>query len=233
MAAPHESNHILAALSATLRRRLLDHCEQVPLTAGQELHRRGRNITHVYFIQSGVVAKLIEMKDARAAEAGMVGREGMVPSLPFVNGSTGWLTAIVQNPGHALRIKAATLLRHLAGASADQQVFHRYTAAFLAQVSQSAACNSLHIAEKRCCRWLLMTLDRVEADTFMLTQATIARMLGVRRVRISAVAAGLQERGLIRYSRGNVRVLNRAGLERACCECYSLNRKAMQRFMGA
>ena len=160
------------------------------------------------------------MKGGATAEAGMVGREGMVCLCTFLVCDTTPFQAVVQNPGEALRMKAEVFKAEVRRNTGLTSILHRYTDAFLTQVSYSAACNRLHTVEERCCRWLLMTHDRAEPDHFTLTQEFLAQMLGVQRTSVPEVARSLQGAGLIRYSRGKVKILDRPGLEAASCECY-------------
>jgi CRP-like cAMP-binding protein len=212
-------NKLLALLPATEQRRLLPHVERVPLQAGEVLFEVGK-IQHVYFPISGVTSKVVVMDDGDIMEAGMVGREGMVPLCLLLDLDSTPFRAVVQNAGEAWRMKASAFKELMAPGQLVHSSLLRFAAAFMAQVSQSAACNRLHPLEKRYCRWLLMTHDRLEGNRFILKQEFAAGMLGVRRMTITPVARKLQQAGLIRYSRARITILDRRGLEAVCCECY-------------
>lgn len=212
-------NKLLALLPVTELRRLAPHLELVTLDTGQLLLDLGM-ISHVYFPVSGVIAKVVRMDDGDGIEAGMIGKEGMVPLCLFLNLDSTPFRAVVQNPGAAWRIPADVFKTCVKPGQLLHLVLLRFTAAFMAQVSQSAGCNRLHPLSKRYCRWLLMTHDRLEADQFALKQEFAARQLGVRRMTITPVASKLQQAGLLRYSRGRITIVDRPGLESASCECY-------------
>lgn len=221
---PLTDNKLLARLPLKELRRLEPHLDLVSLAAGQVILDKGR-ISHVYFPTSGVISKFVRMDDGDSIEAGMVGNEGMVPLCLFLELDSTPFDALVQNAGEALRMKARAFHALVRPGQLVHSVLLRFAAAFMAQVSQAAGCHRLHPLEKRYCRWLLMTHDRVGANQFTLKQASAAAMLGVRRMSISPAARKLQAAGLIRYSRGRITVLNRPGLETASCECYRWIRK--------
>ena len=212
-------NRLLAALPRNDYLRLAPRLEVIPLVLGEVLYEPGQPIPYVHFPTRGVIATMVRMKDGATAEAGMVGREGMVCVCTFLEVDITPFQATVENPGEALRMKALDFRAEVARSVSLHRLMQRYVDAFLVLVSQSAACNGLHSLEQRCARWLLMTQDRVEQD-FFLTQEFLAKKLGVLRTSVSEVAHKLQKAGLIRYSRGRVTVLNRKGLEALSCECY-------------
>jgi len=212
-------NTLLAALPAKEHRRLAPHLERVPLKPGQLLFDLGK-ISHVFFPTSGVISKVVRMNDGDGVEAGMVGKEGMVPLCLFMELDSTPFRAIVQNAGDAWRVEAADFRALVRPGQIVHSVLLRFAAAFMAQVSQSAGCNRLHPLEKRYCRWLLMTHDRLDSNEIILKQEFAAGMLGVRRMTITPVAKKLQDTGLIRYSRGRVTILDRPRLEATSCECY-------------
>lgn len=213
------ANKLIGALPASEYRWLAPFLEPVPLQVGQVLLDRGK-IAWVFFPGSGVVTKIVQMEDGAQMEAGMIGNEGMVPLCLFLELDRTPFHAVVQNPGQALRISAKEFKAHVRPGQPFHTILLRFAAAFMAQVSLSAACNHLHHLNKRYCRWLLMTHDRLGVDQFMFTQKSVAGMLGVRRMSITPIARRLQRDGLIRYSRGKMAILDRKGLERATCECY-------------
>lgn len=138
----------------------------------------------------------------------------------------------VQVPGAGLRMKAALFKKELARSASLRAVMHRYAHALFNQVAQSAACNRFHTLEQRCCRWMLMTHDRMQSAEFLLTQEFLAMMLGVQRTGVSGAAGALQRAGLIRYTRGNVTILDRRGLKRRACECYGVSKREFDRLLG-
>ncbi|MEO8620429.1 MAG: Crp/Fnr family transcriptional regulator, partial [bacterium] len=168
-----------------------------------------------------------------AAEVGTIGNEGMVGIEVFLGGRAGLHETVVQVAGVSLRAKASVLADGASEHPVLRRLLRQCTQEYLTQVAQTAACNGLHAIEPRCARWLLMTHDRVGgAETFGLTQEYLAVMLGVRRGGVTVAAGALQKAGLIRYRRGGVHVLDRAGLEAAACECYGLVRNYFDRRLG-
>ena len=211
---------LLAALPAASYRRLLSGLQPVALQFGEVLYEAGREMRHVYFPGDSLVSLLTPVNGHRALEVGMVGPEGMV-GLPVALGrAVSPVRALVQGAGGAMRMKSARFSREMRDSPLLRQGVLRYAHALLTQVSQTAACNRFHRVEQRLARWLLMTRDRVRSDQFRLTQEFLAHMLGVRRVGVTRAASSLQERMLIAYRRGNIRILDGDGLEGAACECY-------------
>jgi CRP-like cAMP-binding protein len=223
-ATPRIPNKLLAALPAGSYRRLRSGLEPVALQFGDVLYEAGRRMRHVYFPGNSLVSLLTLVNGHLALEVGMVGREGMV-GLPLALGrAVSPVRALVQGAGSAMRMTSARFSREMRKTPTLQQGVYRYADALLAQVSQTAACNRFHQVEQRLARWLLMTRDRVRSDEFRLTQEFLAHMLGVRRVGVTRAARSLQERKLIEYSRGGIRILDGKGLEAAACECYRIVR---------
>ena len=179
-------------------------------------------IRHVYFPVSCVISVHTRMQDGVAVEIVTVGREGMVGLPIFLGGGQTPTTAFCQIAGRSLRMSADAFRAALAVNPVLNTLLLRYTQALLTQVSQSAACNRVHPVEERCARWLLSTHDNVAGEGFELTQEFLAEMLGVRRPRVSVAASILQRAGFIRYSRGRIQIVDRAGLEGAACECYGV-----------
>jgi CRP-like cAMP-binding protein len=188
---------------------------------------------YVYFPLSGVISIHTRMREGMAVEIATVGREGMVGLEIFLGGGPTHASAFCQVPGRALRVDAASFRRAVRDSEPLTALLLRYVQAVLGQISQSAACNRVHSMEERCARWLLMTHDRMNGDRFDLTQEFLAEMLGVRRPSVSVAASILQRAGLIRYSRGRVEVIDRAGLESAACECYGVIAREYDRLIGA
>jgi CRP-like cAMP-binding protein len=206
--------------------------EPVTLESGAMLAPAGEVLDHVYFPDTCVVSYVSRMADGSAVEVGTVGHEGLVSVTLFLDGGRSQSDALVQIPGAARRAPAAEVVAGADERPDFRRFVHRYTQAYLTQVAQTAACNRLHHLEARCARWLLMTHDRVsQGERFPLTQEFLAVMLGVRRAGVSLAANALRDAGLIRYSRGAVRVLDRAGLEAAACECYRIVRREFDRLL--
>jgi CRP-like cAMP-binding protein len=226
------ANRLLGLLTARDYKRLLPHLERVVLEYRKSLYRADKKIEFVYFIETGVGSLVNTMTNGRAAEVGTIGNEGVV-GLPLVLGDDRAPTSVyVQVPGEGLRMKASLFNEELARSPTMQAVMLRYVHALFNQVAQSAACNHFHSLEQRCCRWLLMTRDRMQADEFLLTQEFLAMMLGVQRSGVSIAAGGLQRAGLITYKRGNVTILNGPRLRKLSCECYGVSKREFDRLLG-
>jgi CRP-like cAMP-binding protein len=225
-------NKILAALSAKEYARLLPHLELVSLPLGQILYKTDEQIKYVYFPNSGVVSFVAHMKEGASIEVGLAGCEGMV-GVPILFGDdVSQNEAIVQIADGAMRMKASVLVEELKGDGELEPLLMRFALALMKQVSQTAACNRNHHIGQRLARWLLTCHDRVKGDELKLTQEFIAEMLGTRRSGVSEAAAILQEAGLIRYSRGNIKILDRVGLEKFACECHATVKLASDRLLG-
>jgi CRP-like cAMP-binding protein len=226
------ANRLLGLLSPRDYRRLGPHLHGIPLGYRQSLYRANKRIEFVYFIETGVGSLVNTMANGQAAEVGTIGNEGLV-GLPVVFGDDRAPTSVyVQVPGAGLRMQAAAFKNELARSASMRAVMLRYAHAFFNQVAQSAACNHFHSLEQRCCRWLLMTHDRMQSDEFLLTQEFLAMMLGVQRTGVTAAAGALQRAGLIRYKHGNVTIIDRRGLLRRSCECYGVSKKEFDRLLG-
>jgi CRP-like cAMP-binding protein len=217
-------NSLLAALPHAEYERLLADFETVVLRFGDVLYEPGDTIDHVYFPNVSLVSLLTLVDGHLALEVGLIGRDGMV-GVPLILGhKTSPVRALVQGGGTALRISAAKFLRHFRLSPALQKELYRYTFALMAQISQTAACNRFHVVEQRLARWLLMTHDRVKSSEFRMTHEFLGHMLGVRRVGVTRAARALQLQGLIRYTRGDIVITDRKGLEAAACPCYEIVR---------
>jgi len=226
------ANRLLGLLPPRDYRRLQPHLQAVALDYRQSLYSANEPIGFVYFIETGVGSLVNTMANGQAAEVGTIGSEGMV-GLPLLLGDDRAPTSVyIQVPGAGLRMKAALFKRELVQSASMRAVMLRYAHAFFNQVAQSAACNHFHSLQQRCCRWLLMTHDRMQSDEFLLTQEFLAMMLGVQRTGVTAAAGALQRAGLIRYRRGIVTMLDRDGLERRSCECYGVSKLAFDRLLG-
>ncbi|HEV2562661.1 MAG TPA: Crp/Fnr family transcriptional regulator [Rhizomicrobium sp.] len=225
-------NRLLASLPQQDYERLQVHLEPTELAYRRVLYRANKPIEHVYFVETGVASLVSTMKNGDASEVGTIGNEGIV-GLPVVFGDKQAPTQVyMQVPGTGLQMKAALFREILRQNPAMLMSMLRYAHAFFNQVAQSAACAHHHLLEQRCCRWLLMTRDRMQTDEFLLTQEFLAMMLGVRRAGVTVAAQSLQRAGLIEYSRGHVAILDRAGLRKRSCECYEITKKEFDRLLG-
>ncbi len=228
---PH-ANRLLGLLPPRDYQRLRPHLHRIPLEYKKSLYRANKPIEFVYFIETGVGSLVNTMKNGNAAEVGTIGNEGVV-GLPIVFGDNRAPTSVyVQVPSAGLRMKAALFKKELTRSASMRAVMLHYAHAFFNQVAQSAACNQFHSIEQRCCRWMLMTRDRMQSDDFLLTQEFLAMMLGVQRTGVTAAAGALQRAGLICYKRGNVTIMNRRGLIRRSCECYAVSKREFDRLLG-
>jgi CRP-like cAMP-binding protein len=225
------ANRLLGLLPASAYERLRPHLHRIPLEYRQSLYRANKPIEFVYFVEAGVGSLVNTMRNGQAAEVGTIGNEGLV-GLPIVFGDDRSPTSVyVQVPGAGLRMKATLFKRELARSASMRTVMLHYAHAFFNQVAQSAACNQFHSIQQRCCRWLLMTHDRMQSNEFLLTQEFLAMMLGVQRTGVTTAAGALQRAGLIRYSRGNVTIIDRRELIRRSCECYGISKKEFDRLL--
>lgn len=229
---PAIANHLLAALPRTEYQRLLAGLELVTLTFGKVLYEPGHPIRHVYFPNDSLVSLLTLADGHLPLEVGMVGREGMVGTPISLGTNVSPVRALVQGSGTAMRMTSARFRKEFRQCPPLQRALYRYVHVLMAQVTQTAACNRFHVVEARLARWLLMTRDRVQSNEFRLTHEFLAHMLGVRRVGVTKAAGALQQRKLIDYSRGNIRILDRKGLETASCRCYQIVKDMHDRAPG-
>lgn len=206
--------------------------QRIDVAAGHVLYKAHGPIDYAYFPLSCVTSAVAVMRDGSAIEVATVGKEGAVELPTFLAAETSPNRIIIQIGGETLRIEAGVLRDAALQNQPLREVLVRYTVAFLAQVSQSVACNGLHPIEKRCCRWLLLTQDRVGADEMPLTHEFLAMMLGVRRASVGEVLGSLQEQKLIRNSRGNITVVDRKRLEATACECFESVNAEYRRQLG-
>ena len=227
-----ERNRLLLALPRTAYRAVLRDLEPVTLPHGAVLFEARDPITHVYFPQRCVVSLLAAAGDGPGVEVGLIGNEGMVGLAVFLGAKSSTTQAVLQIPDGAWRMKVAAFSRAIDREPSLRRVLERYTQSLISQVTQGLACNQRHAVGPRCARWLLMAHDRVGADRFELTHEFLGQMLGARRPTVTLTAQGLQELGLIRYARGFITVLDRAGLESAACACYDIMEADYVRALG-
>ncbi|HUS13058.1 MAG TPA: Crp/Fnr family transcriptional regulator [Pyrinomonadaceae bacterium] len=219
---PAIANELLAGLPKKEYQALESHLEEIPLVFEQILYKPDVLISDVYFPNSGVISLLAGLNERATLEVGLVGKEGMLGLAVFlgVNGSPN--RAVVQGAGSAMKMKATAFRRECNNGGSLPRLLQRYTHSLLTQITQSAVCNQFHSVEARLARWLLMTHDRMANDEFQLTQEFLSNMLAVRRECVNKAAGKLQKRDLITYSRGRLKVLDRAGLEASACGCYEI-----------
>jgi CRP-like cAMP-binding protein len=227
-----DQNHLLAALPAADFERLAGHLEWVPLLLGEILYEPGGQLQHAYFPTTAIVSLHYVLESGASAEIAGVGNEGIVGIALFMGGDTTPSSAVVQTAGHAYRLPRRLLKQEFDRAGPVLHLLLRYTQALITQMTQTAVCNRHHSVEQQLCRWLLMTLDRIPSGQLVMTQELVASMLGVRREGITEAAGNLQRAGLIRYRRGHISVLERAGLETRSCECYAAVRKEFGRLLS-
>lgn len=226
------NNRLLASLPREEYERLVPYLEPVFLDFKRELYQPNVLIEFVYFPLEGVCSLLSLTSEGDLIEVATVGNEGMVGLPVFLGARQIPGIAMSQVPGNALRMRAKDLQNQVTHGTSLYDVLHRYTQALFNFISQSALCNRVHSIEQRCCRWLLLTRDRVETDEFPLTHEFLSQMLGVRRAAVSEVAAKLKNAGFITYVYGKITILDRAGLEATSCECYELIKAEFERLIG-
>ena len=227
------SNQLLAALPAAELQRWSPHLEPVDLTLGQVLSESGSTMAHVYFPTTAIVSLLYVMENGASAEIAVVGKEGIVGVSLFMGGESTLSRAVVQSAGHGVRLKARFMKEEFDRAGPVMHLLLRYTQALITQMAQTAVCNRHHTLDQQLCRWLLLSLDRLQCSDLIMTQELIANMLGVRREGVTEGALKLQKAGLIRYGRGRISVRDRAGLEKRTCECYAVVKKEYDRLLPA
>lgn len=234
MPIPHSQvqNHLLALLSAAEFEPLAAHLELVRLRLGDMLYEPGAQLQHAYFPTTAIVSLHYVLESGASAESAGVGNEGMVGIALFMGGNTTPSSAVVQTAGHAYRLPACVLTQEFDRAGQLQLLLLRYTQALMTQMSQTAVCNRHHSVEQQLCRWLLLTLDRAPSLELVMTQELVASMLGVRREGITEAAGNLQRASVIRYRRGHIEVLERAGLEARVCECYAVVKQELIRLLS-
>ena len=224
-------NHLLAALPEAESQRWLPQLERVEMPLGQVLYESGGTLSHVYFPTTAIVSLLYVMENGASAEIAVVGNEGIVGISLFMGGDSTSSRAVVQSAGLGLRLKAQVMKDDFNRAGPVLHLLLRYTQALITQMAQTAVCNRHHSLDQQLCRWLLLSLDRLQGNELVMTQELIANMLGVRREGVTEGALKLQQAGLIRYARGHISVLDRDGLEKRSCECYGVVKKEYDRLL--
>ncbi len=226
------ANQLLARLAKSELDKFITKLSPVPIEIGDVLYEPEGRIEYVYFPTTGVISLLAAFEDGGSVEAGLMGAEGMLGTSVILGAETTPHLALVQANGHAFKMSVRDLKSFVQNDGGQlREVLLRYTNALFTQVAQTAGCNRAHTLEQRLARWLLLTHDRVPGDEFELTQDFLSRMLGVRRAGVSVAANTLREMGAINYQRGNVKVLDRKGLEQASCECYQVVKEEYERLL--
>ena len=225
-----KQNHLLSALPEAEWLRWLPQLESVDLPLGKVLYESGGLQSHVYFPTTAIVSLLYVMENGASAEIAVVGNEGVVGISLFMGGESTTSRAVVQSAGRAFRLSAAVMKDEFNRAPVLHLML-RYTQALITQMAQTAVCNRHHSLDQQLCRWLLLSLDRLEGYELVMTQELISNMLGVRREGVTESALKLQKDGLIRYARGRIEVLDRAGIEDRCCECYQVVKTEYDRLL--
>ena len=224
-------NQLLAALPADELATLVADLELVLMPLGEMVYEPGEQLTHAYFPTTAIISLHYVMESGATAEAAGVGHEGVVGISLFMGGDSTSSSAVVQTAGQAYRLHRHKLMQAFNRADAFQRLLLRYTQGLVTQMMQTAACNRHHHVEQQLCRWLLLTLDRLQSRELIMTQELVASLLGVRREGVTEAAGRLQHAGLIRYRRGHITVLDRARLETHSCECYGVVKKEMSRLL--
>jgi CRP-like cAMP-binding protein len=222
---------LLAALPDAESQRWLPLLESIDLQLGQVLYESGTTLSHVYFPTTAIVSLLYVMENGASAEIAVVGNEGIVGISLFMGGESTSSRAVVQSAGKGFRLKAQMMKEEFNRAGPVLHLLLRYTQALITQMSQTAVCNRHHTLDQQLCRWLLLSLDRLDGNQLVMTQELIANMLGVRREGVTEGALKLQHAGLIQYARGHITVLDRAALEKRSCECYAVVKREYERLL--
>jgi len=224
-------NHLLAALPPEEFARISPDLELLPLALGESIYEPGTTIQYAYFPTTAVISLLYEMDDGSAAEVAVVGHEGMVGMALVMNGESTLSRAVVQNAGYAYRVKGQVLKRELQRGGSLQQTLMSYTQALFTEMAQVLVCNRHHPLEQQFCRWLLLRFDRLPVNQLIMSQETISTLIGTRRAAISEIAVKLRKAGVIEYERGRITLLDRPGLERRSCGCYTVIKNELNRLL--
>jgi CRP-like cAMP-binding protein len=224
-------NHLLAALPAEVQARLFPELEPVKLKLGKVLYESGDALHHVYFPTDSIVSLLYVMESGASAEISVVGNDGLIGVALFMGGESTPSRAVVQSAGSAYRLPGQRLKDEFNRHGEMLLLMLRYTQSLITQMAQTAVCNRHHSIDQQLCRWLLLSLDRLPGNRLTMTQELIANMLGVRREGVTEAAGKLQAQGVIEYSRGQITVLDRPGLEQLSCECYAVVKKETDRLL--
>jgi CRP-like cAMP-binding protein len=228
-----KKNRLLSALPAAEWKRWAAALEPVEMPLGEVLYEPGITLKYVYFPITSIVSLLYVMENGASAEIAVVGNEGIVGVSLFMGGESTPSRAVVQSAGVGCRLQAHLMKTEFNKAGPVLHLLLRYTQALITQMAQTAVCNRHHSLDQQLCRWLLLSLDRLDGDELVMTQELIANMLGVRREGVTEGALNLQKFGLIKYARGRITVLDRPGLEKRTCECYAVVKREYDRLLPA
>ena len=224
-------NSLLTALPVVVSDRLRRYLNPVYLPLGKVLYEPGVRLEDTYFPTGAIVSLQYQFADGTGAEMAVVGHEGMLGIALFMGGDTSPWRAVVDTPGNAYRLKAPVLKEEFSRGGAMRDTLLRYAQSLMTQVTQTGVCNRHHSIGQQMCRWLLERLDRLECSDLSVTHELIAARLGVRRESVTEAATELQRAGLIRCRRGHISVIDRAGLESRCCECYAVVKQETARLL--
>lgn len=225
------TNHLLESLPYNEWKLIASQLESVELPLGKVLYEADAKMSYAYFPTNAIVSLLYVMENGDSAEIAVVGNEGLVGISIFMGGDTTPSRAVVQSAGHGYRLRASIVKEEFNRAGPFMRLLLRYTQALITQMAQTAVCNRHHSLDQQLCRWLLLSLDRLNGCELVMTQELIANMLGVRREGVTEAALKLARLGLIRYVRGHITVLDRPALEARVCECYSVVKKEYDRLL--
>ncbi|WP_147694185.1 Crp/Fnr family transcriptional regulator [Vogesella mureinivorans] len=224
-------NGLLRALPDEAWLRIQPHLQRVDMPLGQTLYQPGGKLNHVYFPVDAIVSLLYVMQNGDSAEIAVVGHEGVVGIALFMGGESTPSSAVVQSGGYGYRLPSRVIKEEFNASVAVMHLLLRYTQALITQMAQTAVCNRHHTLDQQLCRWLLLSLDRLQGSDLVMTQELIANMLGVRREGVTNAAMNLQRAGLIAYARGHIHVVDRQGLEQRTCECYAVVKQEYDRLL--
>lgn len=224
-------NRLIATLAHTEWQRWAPLLEYIDLPLGHVLYESGKTMSYVYFPTTAIVSLLCMLENGASAEIAVVGNEGLVGVSLFMGGGSTPSRGVVQSAGKGFRMKADALRQEFECGGPVRDLLLRYTQALITQTTQTAVCNRHHSLHQQLCRWLLVSLDRLEGNELVMTQELIANMLGVRREGVTEGALKLQSAGLIKYSRGHITVLDRPGIEKRSCECYAVVKREYDRLL--
>ena len=227
-----QHNHLLGALGAEEFNRLSANLEPIDMPLGQVLYEPSEHLKYVYFPITSIVSMLYLLENGASAEIAIVGNEGILGISLFMGGETTTSRAVVQSAGVGYRLKSKFLKEEFKLNGQMMRLLLRYTQALMTQMAQTAVCNRHHSLDQQLCRWLLLSLDRLESNELIMTQELIANMLGVRREGVTEAAGKLQRLEIIQYHRGHITVLDRASLEKQCCECYLVVKNEFNRLLN-
>ncbi len=226
-------NHLLAALPKQEYEAFLPHLEKVKLPLGEALYESGGQLLYVYFPVTCIISLLYVLENGASAEIAVVGNEGIIGIALFMGGGSVPNRAVVQSAGYAYRLKGSLIQKSFLQHGPMLRLLLRYTQSLISQMTQTAVCNRHHSIDQQLCRWLLLSLDRLDSNELIMTQELIVNMLGVRREGVTEAAGKLQQAGLIHYNRGRITILNRVGLEERVCECYQVVKTETDRLLPA